>query len=232
LRPTRALQRLIVAAACAAALGSLSSAAASGHGNKAVPQWAYFDPVHGTTCLNMDLSRIESLARAWRRQGGELLWFQSGGRDYFVRDPGILERARAILKAQRDLDPEEAAIEKRSKSVEAREARFDREQDGLDEDLERIESERDAIHDRRSRTDGPRDRERLSQLNRAADAIRERKAALSARRKAIYDEMAEVSRQERALDRRQSVLEARSDAAMSRLCLEVLAAGRAQRFTR
>lgn len=233
----------MVTAACAAAFTSMTTAAAAESpsrravrpGTGVVSEWAYFNPARGTTSLNMELDRIVSLSRAWRREGGELLWFRSGGQGYLVRDPEILARARAVLQDQRDLDPEIEAAERRSKSIEAREERLDREEERLEEQLERIENERDAIHDRRSSNRGgdfrERDRQRLSELRRAADAIRERMEALSPRRKAIDDELAVVSRQEQVLDRRQQALEARSDAAMLRLCREVLAAGRAQPFT-
>jgi hypothetical protein len=239
LRPTRSFStrlRLLVAAAGAAALlpsaaaAEISSRYAGRTGGQAVSEWAYFDPARGTTSYNTDLKRIVGLSRSWRREGGELLWFRNGGRDYVVRDAEILGRARAILKDQRELDPEIEAVERRTKSIETREERLEREEERLEREMDRIDNERDAIHDRRSRSE--RDRQRLSQLRSAADTIRQRMAELNVRREAIDRDLAEVSREEQALDQRHSRLEARADAAMARLCLDVLAAGRARPFTR
>jgi hypothetical protein len=237
----------LVAAASAAALwgpvsasvsqnSSVSAANGSSHdaavhpSSNAVSEWAYFDPAHGTSSHDMDLRKIVRLERGWRREGRELLWFRSGGRDYLVRDPEILNRTRALFTAHRKLDPEIEEVAKRMNAMEAREARFDRDQERLEREFERIENEREAIGERRSESRGGAsrelDRQRLLQLNRTGDTIRGRMVALSTRREALDHEQAGVSRREEALDQRQSELEARTDAAMSHLCLEVLAAGR------
>lgn len=184
----------------------------------------------------MDLREVLRLARGWRREKAELLWFRSGGREYVVRDPKILSRARVVLGDQRKLDPETEEVAKRMKAIEAREERLDREQDRLEDELERIEDEREAIGERRSErrsvVSRERDRQRLSQLGNAADSIRARMRDLNTRIEALSNEQAELSRQEQAIDERQSEIEARTDAEMSRLCLDVLAAGRAQPPTR
>jgi hypothetical protein len=239
LRPIRSLStfhRLLLAATSVVVLGGPLSAAAAQPSSNAVPEWAYFDPAHGTSSHNMDLRETVKLAREWRREGRPLLWFRSGGRDYLVRDPGILNRARALFEAQRKLDPEIGEFAERMKAFEAREERLDREQERFEQELERIENEREAIQERRSEgrggTSRERDRQRLLQLNNTRETIRARMDALSTRREALDDEQAEMARQEQALDQRQSELEARSDEAMSRLCLEVLAASRAQPSTR
>ena len=95
---------------------------------------------------------IESIVRTSKRWSGEFVWLRWKGREYLIRDAGVLAQVRAAFAEMHAFEPQVRAAEERArpleKKYEAIEERADRLSDRLSDEPELSAAERKDLEER------------------------------------------------------------------------------------
>ena len=165
-----------------------------------------FTYIYAPTGANYTISKgsVDEIVKLNKRLSGAgpYLWVRLDGREYVIRDAGLLaevERARAPLRA---LEPEQRELDRKMKPLEKRE--------------DRLENELDEL------TDRDEDDEELTAAER--DRVRELRAQLRDLRR----EMRQYEREENELDRREDELDRVFDDEVERITERAIRNGIAQ----
>lgn len=144
---------------------------------------------------------LKEVLRLRQRLSGTFLWAKVGGREYVIRDAGVLQDVELAFGPLRALHPEQEALRARMRRIEEREERLEREADALSDSEIRLTAIQSA---------------RLDELRRA---LRE-----------ISEELRPLESEERQLDQREESLDVVFDAEMERIVRRSIRSGTAERL--
>lgn len=197
-----------------ASLGMLLLAATMAPAAAAGPKGeddAYTISLHGRyVSTNVSLEAIRSVQKTF---SGDFLWARRAGKEYLIRDRGILGEAHALFAPLRALEPEEAELERRQSRLEIQQETLNREQEELERELDRLTDDSESQ---------PREAHRRR--------LERRQRELESRGRDLEDRESELEVVQRSLDRREDELEEKAERELWRLLDGALARGLAKRI--
>ena len=186
-------------------------------------------------------------ARRFKQDGQQLLWFRQGGREYIVRDAGVLAQARALFSEVSAIGEEQGVVGGKQGEIGALQGDIGAKQGEVGAEQGKIGERQGRIGERqgrlaaqeagRTRTDSGRDafeheRRQLDDEMRALDEdmrVLDRKMReLDKPMRELDDRMRVLDREMQALDRKMEAASAKAEAAMRALLDRAIASGAAQ----
>jgi bla regulator protein blaR1 len=176
----------------------------------------------GTTSTNisveMQVGQVEEARRSAERTSPSL-WFRRAGKSYWIRDSATLEKAEALFRPLRALEPEQEDLRRKEEALEDRQRELDRQDEDLDRQIDRLtdgggdDEDSDADADADADEDRDMDVDAGAERNVAADPapVSEELEQLRSRQKEIQARGRELEAQDRELDRAERSLDARED---------------------
>jgi predicted RNase H-like nuclease (RuvC/YqgF family) len=158
----------------------------------------------GNSTYTISAGNVDEIVRVHKRfrDQGEYVWAKMDGREYIIRDPGILAEVRNTSASLKALEPDQRALHAKMSPLEQKQDRLEEEYDRLsdkDEDEEVTDADRDRMRELRAQI---RDVER--QLR-------------------VYE------REEEELDRRSDALSDEFDVQLQKIVERAIRAGTAER---
>jgi bla regulator protein blaR1 len=222
-RPGRTARILSAALILGAALAAVSPAARAGEGEF---EFAIIDSGNRTTISVGDLERLDGVNRLQdqaRASGQAVFWFSKGGEDYVVRDPQVVERARAIVAPMQELGKKQGKLGAKQGRIGARQGQLGALEGRAGALQARIAIAGLAGGDAKDRAELDEMRAELRELRRQLDDLADEQRALGA-------EQRELGAQQRALGRQQAGIRNGVVADLRELAEDAIASGAAQRL--
>ena len=179
-------------------------------------------------------------ARRFKQAGQQLLWFRQGGREYVVRDAGVLAQARALFSEVSAIGEEQGIVGGKQGEIGRLQGEIGAKQGEVGAEQGKIGERQGRIGDRqgrlaaqesgRTRTDSGWDafeRERR-QLDDEMRSLDEDMRVLDRKMRELDDRMRVLDLEMQALDRKMEAASAKAKAAMRALLDRAIASGAAQ----